>query len=111
MVIPITTYPTSANNSVGIVKTATRLIIDIVSVSAKLAATLAVSDIGEINCPTCDPEATAPATIAIGTFILCAIAIMMTPTVPIVPQDVPIKTEITAQIINVIGITQAGLIT
>ena len=81
-----------------------------VSTSANPAATLEVSAIGEQSCPTWEPDATAPATNGSGTPILCAIANMITPTVPAVPQEVPMMTETIAVIRNDNTTINVGLI-
>ena len=68
------------------------------SVPAMAGAKLVVSLIGEILSPKYAPESTAPAVMPNGTPKASAIPIKAIPTVAEVVQELPVATEITAQI-------------
>src|SRR5690606_13881362 len=73
------------------------------SVPAIAAARFVVSDSGESLSPKYEPETTAPATIPRGIPKALPIPIRAMPTVAEVVQELPVATEIIAQIITVAG--------
>ena len=67
------------------------------SLPAAIGARIVVSEKGDNLSPKTAPLNTAPAAIGSGTPKAIAIPIIATPAVPALPNDVPVKVEITAQ--------------
>jgi hypothetical protein len=72
------------------------------------AVKFVVSDSGEILSPNHAPETTAPAVYCIGIPMPSPIPSKARPSVPTVPQDVPVATETIAQMMQVTGRNIAG---
>ncbi len=73
------------------------------SVPARAGAMFVVSDKGDILSPKYAPDRTAPATIGNGNPRPAPTPIRATPIVPVVPQLVPVASDVSAQMIRVAG--------
>ena len=78
------------------------------SVPAMAGATFVVSDRGDILSPKKAPEAMAPAVMADGTPRPSPMLIRARPTVPIVPNEVPVARDVMQQITKVTGRNISG---
>ena len=76
---------------------------------ALIAARLVVSEIGDILSPKVAPQTIIPATNGSGMFMVLPMPINTTPSVPTVPHDVPVATDIMAHSIMPTARNKLGL--